>query len=379
MNTPAKRGIRDRLGIQEADTVNVKSGDLVQAQVLTSRNSRRNKILKILGMCHHQELFRTCSPEFNIRTIPKSVTGQAEKLAIPSLEDRHDLRNHAFVTIDGADAHDFDDAIFAERSEQGGWRILVAIADVSYFVLPESGLDIEARKRGNSVYLPDHVVPMLPEKISNDLCSLKPNEDRAAIVAEIHISNFGKRLSYCFKRALIKSHARLTYDQVQVFFDNNTIEPDCNVPSEVLNNLFEAWGALARNRSMRNPLALNVKERRVELDESGQPIKISLNSQTTSQRLIEDFMVAANVAAADMLVASNHPSVFRVHNTPDRKKVAKLSQITKTLGTNFKVGQVLRPSHFNKILKLAKGTSEELLINELVLRSQAKALYSVEN
>ena len=289
------------------------------------------------------------------------------------MKGRRDLRDYPLVTIDGADARDFDDAVFAEPTDHGGWRLIVAIADVSHYVRPDSALDLEARKRGNSVYLPDRVVPMLPEAISNDLCSLLPGEDSAAMVAEIHIDKYGKRLSYQIERALIRSHARLTYDQVQAVFDGIMDEADCDVPHGILHALFGAWRALDEDRKIRKPLALNLKERRVVMDNAGNAIAISQRSQTESQRLIEDFMIAANVAAADRLIASRHVCVFRVHETPDPKKAVTLAKLAETLGGSFTTGQVLRPHHFNKILALADNTSDALTINEAVLRCQGKS------
>ena len=162
---------------------------------------------------------------------------ESKGLKVPPVKGRRDLRDHPLVTIDGADARDFDDAVFAEPADHGGWRLIIAIADVSHYVRPDSALDLEARKRGNSVYLPDRVVPMLPEAISNDLCSLRPDEDRAAMIAEINIDKDGKRLSHRIERALIRSHARLTYEQVQAVFDGTMDEADCKVSHGVLHAL----------------------------------------------------------------------------------------------------------------------------------------------
>ena len=283
------------------------------------------------------------------------------------------------MTIDGADARDFDDAVFAEPTGHGGWRLIIAIADVSHYVRPDSALDLEARKRGNSVYLPDRVVPMLPETISNDLCSLRPHEDRAAIIAEINIDKDGKRRSHKIERALIRSHARLTYEQVQSVFDGNMDEADCKVSHGILHALFGAWRALDKDRKKREPLALNLKERRVIMDDCGNATAISQRLQTDAQRLIEDFMISANVAAADTLIARHLPCVFRVHDTPDPKKAATLTKLAEALGSSFTTGQVLRPHHLNKILALANNTPDAITVNEAVLRCQAKAIYHTEN
>ena len=380
---PAERGKRDSLGIQESDNAIVNAGDLVEAELLPSRGyiGKTARILTNLGNVASPGAFSALAlAEFGIRhNFSDTATEESEGLKVPPVKGRHDLRDHPLVTIDGVDARDFDDAVFAEPTNYGGWRLLVAIADVAHYVQPNSALDLEARKRGNSVYLPDRVVPMLPETISNDLCSLRPNEDRAAMVAEIHIDKNGKRLSYQIGRALIRSHARLTYDQVQSVFDGTVDEVDCHVPHGVLHALFGAWRALDKDRKTREPLALYLKERRVVMDDSNNAVAISQRSQTEAQRLIEDFMIAANVSAADMLIAHRQTCVFRVHDTPDPKKAATLAKLAKTLGGSFSVGQVLRPHHFNKILALADGTPDTLTVNEAVLRSQAKAVYSIEN
>ncbi len=380
---PAERGKRDSLGVQASDVDTVSAGDLVEAELLPSRGyiGKTVRILKNFGNASSPGAFSALAlAEFGIRhNFPDAAIKESEALNIPKAKGRRDLRDHPLVTIDGADARDFDDAVFAEPTGDGNWRLLIAIADVSHYVQPDSALDLEARKRGNSVYLPDRVVPMLPEAISNDLCSLRPNEDRAAMVAEIHIDEKGKRLSYQIGRALIRSHARLTYDQVQAVFDGTMDEVDCDVPHGILHSLFGAWRALDEDRKTREPLALNLKERRVVMDDSNNAVAISQCSQTESQRLIEDFMIAANVSAADILIKNRQPCVFRVHDTPDPKKAATLSKLAETLGSSFTAGQVLRPHHFNKILALADGTPNALTVNDAVLRSQAKAIYSIEN
>ncbi|MDC1383606.1 ribonuclease R [Candidatus Puniceispirillum sp.] len=380
---PAERGKRDSLGVQESNDVILTDGDLVEAELLPSRGyiGKKARILSNLGNVSSPGAFSALAlAEFCIRhNFPDAAINESEGLKIPPVTNRRDLRNHPLVTIDGADAQDFDDAVFAEPADNDGWRLLVAIADVSHYVRPDTALDLEARKRGNSVYLPDRVVPMLPEAISNDLCSLRPGKDRAAMVAEIYIDKNGKRLSYKIERALIQSHARLTYDQVQAVFDGTMDEVDCNVPHGIVHALFGAWHALDKDRLTREPLALNLKERCVVMDDSNNAIAISQRSQTKSQRLIEDFMIEANVAAADMLIASRQPCVFRVHDTPDPKKAATLVKLAEALGGSFNIGKVLRPHHFNKILALAADTPDSLTVNEAVLRSQAKAIYSIEN
>jgi ribonuclease R len=380
---PSERGKRDSLDVQVPNDMTVKAGDLVEARLLPSRGyiGKTARIIVNLGNASLPGAFSALTlAEFGIRhQFSDASISESKGLKVPPVKGRRDLRDHPLVTIDGADARDFDDAVFAEPASHGGWRLIIAIADVSHYVRPDSALDLEARIRGNSVYLPDRVVPMLPETISNDLCSLRPDEDRAAMIAEINIDKDGKRLSHQIERALIRSHARLTYEQVQAVFDGTMDEADCKVSHGILHALFGAWRALDEDRKKREPLALDLKERRVVMDDYGNAIAISQRLQTESQRLIEDFMIAANVAAADTLIASHLPCVFRVHDTPDPKKASTLIKLAETLCSSFTTGQVLRPHHFNKILALANDTPNALTVNEAVLRSQAKAIYSTEN
>jgi ribonuclease R len=383
MLQPAARGKRDSMTLTIPAGSSVADGDLVEAALQAGRGriSKTAKLITTLGNAAQPGAFSALAlAEFNIRhEFPEQVLDEADALKTPPIKGRRDLRNTPFVTIDGADARDFDDAVCAEPIDHGGWRLLVAIADVSHYVRPDSALDREARLRGNSVYLPDRVVPMLPEAISNDLCSLRPLEDRAAMVAEILIDKDGQRRAFHIERAIIRSHARLTYDTVQAVYEGTLDETDCAVPHGTLHALFGAWQALTIDRNERAPLALDLKERRVVMGDDNTPMRIEQRAQNEAQRLIEDFMITANVAAADRLIAARKPCVFRVHDTPDPKKAATLIKLAEAVGASFSIGQVLRPHHFNKILAAAAGTPDATTINEAVLRSQAKAVYSIDN
>jgi ribonuclease R len=380
---PATRGKRDQLNLVVPADMNITDGDLVEAILQTGRGrfSKSAQVIANLGNSTQSGAFSALAlAEFNIRhEFPETALRETESLKAPPVKGRRDLRKVPFVTIDGADARDFDDAVYAEPFDNGGWRLMVAIADVSHYVRPGSALDIEAQLRGNSVYLPDRVVPMLPEAISNDFCSLRPHEDRAAMVAIMIIDQEGQRQSFKIERAVITSHARLTYDQVQAVYDGTIDEADCAVPHGALHSLFGAWSALKVDREKRAPLALNLKERRIIMADDNTPIRIEQRAQNEAQRLIEDFMITANVAAADRLIAAKKLCVFRVHDTPDPKKAANLTKLAEAIGAHFTVGQVLRPRHFNQILQTADGTADMTTINEAVLRSQAKAVYSTDN
>ena len=380
---PATRGKRDQLNLVVPADMNITDGDLVEA-ILQSGRERFNKSAQVianLGNSSQSGAFSALAlAEFDIRhKFPEAALRETESLKIPPVKGRRDLRQMPFVTIDGADARDFDDAVYAEPIDYGGWRLMVAIADVSHYVRPGSALDLEAQLRGNSVYLPDRVVPMLPEAISDDLCSLRPHEDRAAVVADVIIDQDGQRQSIKIERAIITSHARLTYDQVQAVYDGTLDEADCAVPDGTLHSLFGAWRALTIDREKRAPLALNLKERRVIMAEDDTPIRIEQRAQNEAQRLIEDFMIMANVAAADQLIAAKKLCVFRVHDTPDTKKAASLTKLAEAVGSHFTLGQVLLPRHFNQILQAAEGAADITTINEAVLRIQAKAVYSIDN
>jgi ribonuclease R len=380
---PATRRKRDQLNLVVPADMNITDGDLVEAILQSGRErfSKSARVIANLGNSTQSGAFSALAiAEFNIRhEFPETALRETQSLKTPPVRGRRDLRKIPFVTIDGADARDFDDAVYAEPIDHGGWRLMVAIADVSYYVRPGSALDLEAQLRGNSVYLPDRVVPMLPEAISNDLCSLRPHEDRATMVADMIIDQDGQRKSYKIERAIITSHARLTYDQVQAVYDGTLDEADCAVPHGTLRSLFGAWRALTVDREKRAPLALNLKERRVIMAEDDIPIRIEQRAQNEAQRLIEDFMITANVAAAEQLITAKKLCVFRVHDTPDPKKAASLTKLAEAIGSHFTVGQILRPRHFNQILQAADGTADITTINEAVLRSQAKAVYSVDN
>ena len=379
----AERGGRDTIMLEKNGDIPSAEGELVEAELLPRRGyiGKTARIIENLGPADAPGAFSALAlAEFDIpHVFPDDAIVETNGLKVPPSRGRRDLRDLPFVTIDGADARDFDDAVFAVPVEGGGWNIMVAIADVAHYVRPKSALDNEARRRGNSVYLPDRVVPMLPEALSNDLCSLRPGEPRAALVADMSFDENGGMRDAVFHRALIRSSARLTYDQVQSWHEGTASADDIGTSTDILQNLFGAWEALDSARQERQPLALNLKERRVRLDENGTPVEIMQRSQSDSQRLIEDFMIAANVAAAQSLIKSKRPCVFRVHDQPDPEKADGLHDLAAAVGAKLSRGQVLRPLHFNAILAHVKDTPDEKMINEAVLRSQSKAVYSTDN
>ncbi|MEL6531384.1 MAG: VacB/RNase II family 3'-5' exoribonuclease, partial [Pseudomonadota bacterium] len=276
------------------------------------------------------------------------------------------------VAIDPADARDHDDAIWAEPDGNGGFKALIAIADVSFYVRPGSALDREARKRGNSVYFPDRVVPMLPELLSADVCSLREGEDRAAMACYISINGDGNVTGWRFTRAMVRIHHNIAYEAAQEAVDQGT-------PPEYLANLWDAWRLLADAREKRDPLELELSEKRVVLDDAGHIAEIAVRERLDAHRVVEDFMIAANVAAAKALEAKTAPVVYRVHEPPAREKLITLRDYMATMGKKLALGQVVTPTLFNRMLKDVTDESEKAQVMEAVLRSQTQAYYGPNN
>jgi len=299
---------------------------------------------------------------------------EAETAAQLELSEQHreDLRHVPIVAIDPADARDHDDAIWAEPDGQGGFNAIVAIADVSFYVRPGSALDKEARKRGNSVYFPDRVVPMLPEVLSANVCSLKEGVDRAAMVCHLHVDKDGAVNKTCFTRAIVRIHHNIAYEDAQAAID------DGSAPKH-LADLWNCWRSLEKARHARDPLELELPERRVVLDEQGQIAEIAVRERLDAHRVVEDFMIAANVAAAKALEAKTAPVVYRVHEPPAREKLIALRDYLATFGRKLALGQVITPSLFNRMLKDVSDESEKAQVMEAVLRSQMQAYYGPTN
>jgi ribonuclease R len=296
---------------------------------------------------------------------------RAAKLPL-SAEHREDLRELPIVAIDPADARDHDDAIWAEPDGEGGYRAIVAIADVSFYVRPTSEVDREARKRGNSVYFPDRVVPMLPEVLSAEVCSLKEGEDRAAMACHLRISPEGTVTKWRFTRALVRIAHNIAYEDAQAAIDAG------DAP-EHLQHLWGAWKLLAAARAARDPLELELPERQVRLDDEGKISEIAVRERLDAHRVVEDFMIAANVAAAKALEAKTAPVVYRIHEAPGREKLIALRDYMKTFGHSLALGQVITPGLFNRMLKDIADESEKAQVMEAVLRSQTQAYYGPEN
>ncbi|MGB3712381.1 MAG: ribonuclease R [Erythrobacter sp.] len=307
-------------------------------------------------------------------TFPHEVIEDAQNVATLDLskDKREDLRDLPIVAIDPADARDHDDAIWAKPDGQGGYDAVVAIADVSFYVRPGSALDREARKRGNSVYFPDRVVPMLPEVLSADVCSLVEDEDRAAMACHFHIDAEGKVGKPRFTRAIVRIHHNIAYEDAQANIDGGEAP-------EYLNHLWGAWKLLAAARSKRDPLELELPERRVVLGDDGRIAEIAVRERLDAHRVVEDFMIAANVAAAKALEAKTAPVVYRVHETPSREKLIALRDYLGTMDRKLALGQVVTPGLFNRILKDVTDEAEKAQVMEAVLRTQMQAYYGPAN
>jgi ribonuclease R len=308
---------------------------------------------------------------------------EAARAGAPAPTPREDWREIPLVTIDPADAKDHDDAVFARPDPSpdnpGGHILFVAIADVAAYVRPGSALDRDALERGNSVYFPDRVVPMLPERISNDLCSLKPGEDRPALAIRIVIDKNGRMLTHQVHRVMMRSAAKLTYTQVQAAWDGAPGPETQALLGPVLRPLFEAYAALKIGREKRAPLDLDLPERKILLKRDGTVDRIIVPPRLEAHRLIEEYMILANVAAAETLEAERQSFIYRAHGEPTLEKLNALSEILASIGIKLAKGQVLTARQFNGILARVKGTEHENIVNEIVLRTQAQAEYVGEN
>ncbi|MEQ5827261.1 ribonuclease R [Sulfitobacter sp. NFXS29] len=310
---------------------------------------------------------------------PDKVVEQADAAKPQGLKGREDLRDLPLVTIDPSDARDHDDACYAHPDEdpknEGGHVVWVAIADVAAYVTPGSALDIEARKRGNSTYFPDRVVPMLPDRLSGDLCSLHEGVPRACIAVRMVLDAKGNKIGHTFHRGLMRSPASLHYEEVQDAIDGNPNDRTGPLLEPVLKPLYAAYGALKTARAERQPLELDLPERRIELGDDGKVKSVNFRERLDAHKLIEEFMVLANVAAAETLLKKKTPLLFRIHEEPSPEKLESLRETAQAAGFTLAKGQVLQTAHLNRLLDQAAGTNDAELINLSTLRSMTQAYY----
>ncbi|GAA0654349.1 ribonuclease R [Sphingomonas ursincola] len=379
---PVDKRIRRMVPI--SDPGNAEPGQLVLAEQHGQRDRISAKVTEVLGEPFAPRSFSLIAiHKYGIpHDFASDAIEEAERAAkLPlSADHREDLRHIPIVAIDPVDARDHDDAIWAtpddDPANAGGYRAIVAIADVSYYVRPGGAIDRAARKRGNSVYFPDRVVPMLPEILSADMCSLKAGQDRAAMVCHLVMDASGKLRNWRFTRALVRLAANIAYEDAQAAIDG--AKPH-ELTDSVLKPLWACWKLLFMAREAREPLDLDLPERRIVLDEAWRIVSVAVRERLDAHRLVEDFMIAANVAAAKALEAKKAPVVYRVHEPPSREKLVALKDYLATFDISFALGQVVRPATFNGILAKVSDDTVKPLVMEQVLRSQTQAYYGPRN
>jgi len=380
---------RDEVVLALSDIGSGKHGDLVEVQVAKAgrHGLPRGKVVAVIGsLASEKAVSMIAIHALSIpHVFPDAVLKEAEKakaLTASRLPASHeDWRDLPLVTIDPADAKDHDDAIHGapDPEHEGGHVVTVAIADVAWYVRGGSAMDAEAQRRGNSVYFPDRVVPMLPERISNDLCSLKEGEDRPALAVRMWFDAQGRKRRHEFHRILMRSHARLAYPQAQAAIDGQADAKTKAIVDDVLKPLWEAYRCLDRGRQAREPLELDLPERKILLKQDGTVDRVIVPDRLDAHRLVEEFMIQANVAAAEALEARRQKLVYRVHDAPSLAKLESLREFLRTMSLSLARAGNLRAAHFNQILGQVEGGEREELVNQVVLRSQSQAEYSPSN
>ena len=312
-----------------------------------------------------------------------AADAEAEAAETPTLHGRTDLRDLPLITIDPIDARDHDDAVFAHADDdpknKGGWVVWVAIADVSAYVRYGSALDREARDKGNSTYFPDRVEPMLPHRLSSGLCSLVEGENRACLAARMVFDKTGKKLGHKFVRGLMRSAAKLSYEQAQRAADGHPDEKAGPLVETILHPLWKAYACMKLGRDRRSPLAIETLERKIVLTPAGEVASITPRESLEAHRLIEEMMIQANVCAAETLEQKRAPVIYRTHEASSQEKLFSLADFLETLGINWSKGEPPRTDRFNRLLEQTRGGPHGEMVNEVVLRTQMQAHYSAEN
>jgi len=385
---PVDRRSKDSLVLSDPQAQTLRDGDLVLAQVNgaeTRFGPKRGKLIEVIG---REDQPRAASLiAIYAHGIPTgfnaAAEAEAEAAQPPTLAGREDLRDVPFITIDPADARDHDDAVYAEpdedKSNPGGWIVWVAIADVAAYVRPQSALDDVARDKANSVYFPDRVEPMLPEVLSNGLCSLREGENRACLAVRMVFGADGRKRGHRFVRGLMRSAAKLSYEQAQAAADGTPDDKTGPILKTIIQPLYAAYNVMLKGRNARSPLAIESAERRIIIDREGEIASITPRASLEAHKLIEEMMVQANVCAAEQLEAKKTPLIYRIHDTPSPEKVQALVDFLQTLEIPWTKGEAPRTDRFNKLLTETRETPNADIINEVVLRSQMQAVYSTEN
>jgi ribonuclease R len=385
---PVDRRSKDSLIIPEFAAADLRDGDLVLAQAGTSEQRygpRRGKVLEVVG--REDETRAASMIAIFAHGVPvgfsDAAVAEAEAAQPPTLAGREDLRQVPFVTIDPADARDHDDAVYAEPDDNpknaGGWIVWVAIADVAAYVRPASALDREAWEKGNSVYFPDRVEPMLPERLSNGLCSLRQGENRACMAVRMTFDRNGRKIGHKFVRGLMRSAAKLSYEQAQAAVDGQPDETTQPILEPILQPLWAAYRTMLIGRNARQPLAIESLERKIVIGADGKVESIQPRVSLEAHKLIEEMMIQANVCAAETLEQRGSPLIYRVHDAPSLEKLAALADFLGTIAMPWNKGEAPRTDRFNRLLEQTRGGPHADIVNEVVLRTQMQAHYSNEN
>ena len=385
---PVDRRSKDTLLLTDPQAQTLRDGDLVLAQATTAETRfgpKRGKLVEVIG--REDEPRAASLIAIHAHGIPTGFSAAAEAEAAaaqpPTLAGREDLRDVPFITIDPADARDHDDAVYAEPDTDpknpGGWIVWVAIADVAAYVRPNSALDETAREKANSVYFPDRVEPMLPEVLSNGLCSLREGENRACLAVRMVFGADGRKRSHKFVRGLMRSAAKLSYEQAQACADGTPNDKTGPIAATIIQPLYAAYGVLLKGRNVRSPLAIESAERRIVINPAGEIASITPRASLEAHKLIEEMMIQANVSAAETLEAKRIALIYRIHDTPSLEKVQALADFLQTLDIAWSKGEAPRTDRFNKLLADTRETPNAEIVNEVVLRTQMQAIYSTEN
>ncbi|MGI9481777.1 MAG: ribonuclease R [Hyphomicrobiales bacterium] len=381
--SPVDRKARHELQVAPGDDKDARHGELVAVEIMRDRGRglKSARVRERLGALDDQRNISVIA--IHQHAIPDrfsdDVMAEVENLQPAVPDGRVDMRKIPLVTIDPADARDHDDAVWAEITGKG-CQVIVAIADVSWYVRPGTQLDKEARVRGNSVYFPDQVVPMLPERLSNDLCSLREKEDRPAIAATMEFDAKGNKTGHKFERIIMRSAANISYSDAQAAINGaNGGEKAGELLETVLKPLWSAYEIVAKGRHVREPLELDIPERKIILADDGTIDRVIRPDRLDAHKLIEEFMIQANVCAAETLEAKRTPLIYRLHDAPTDEKMRALSEFLQTLGIKLAKGQVLNTKMFNKILNEVRGKEYEHLVSEVILRTQMQAVYEAHN
>lgn len=388
---PTDKKNRSQYLIAKCDWNGAREGELVLVEAKSGKTSRRHTgpkratVKDCLGTLDEPKSISLIAIHSHgiLTEFSETALLEAEKSVSPTLDNRTDLRSLPLITVDPADARDHDDAIWAEKDtdpkNDGGWHVIIAIADVAHYVSPGSGLEKDAWARGNSTYFPDRVVPMLPESLSNGLCSLKQGEDRYTLAVHIWFDRRGKKIRHEFVRGLMRSAAGLSYEEFQSAHEGQISDRAAPLMDSVIEPLYGAYECLKKGRDYREPLNLVMPERKIILDDKGNVTGIHPRQALDAHKLVEEFMIQANVAAAEELEKKNWPCIYRIHEQPSEEKLNALREFLASLGYNFAKGMVQQPKLFNNILRKVEDSPHSEVVNIIILRTQSQAIYSTDN